>query len=90
MRVKFKYPRSIDGTHYAPGVYELPDAYADNWFFKALIATKDVELLDITAFKDEDSLLKEEEAIEIDDSEPEVLEEPSAVKTKKSKRRGRS
>jgi hypothetical protein len=46
MKVHFKFPRSIDGTHYTPGVHELPDALSDHPFVKGLAAVNDLSFLD--------------------------------------------
>lgn len=42
MKAHFKYPRTVDGKHYAKGEHTLPDAMADHWFLKGLIESKDV------------------------------------------------
>lgn len=42
MKVQFHGPKTIDGKHFAKGVHEAPDALADHWFFKGLVAAKEV------------------------------------------------
>ena len=45
MKVLFKYSRIIERKAYVKGEYELPDALADNWYFKALVKDGDVVII---------------------------------------------
>lgn len=42
MKVKFVYPRQIDGVSYSVGEHEVPDALNGHWFFLALLANNEV------------------------------------------------
>lgn len=86
MKVHFKYPRSLNGQHYAPGIHEIPGHFSDHWFFKALVESKDAEVLElaITAGSDTHYLIKDEIAV-TKDGEGDVSE-PKVEKPKRSKK----
>ena len=45
MKVHFKYPRTIDGTHFAgKKTHEVSDHLVDHWFLKALVKSGDAEI----------------------------------------------
>lgn len=46
MKVQFIYSRTIDGSNYAPGIHEIPEVYADHWFFQSLVASKEVKVIE--------------------------------------------
>lgn len=46
MKALFKYPRKIEGQHYAPGMHTMPDALAKHWYFLALINNHDVTMIE--------------------------------------------
>ncbi len=45
MKVKLKRQVKFADKAYAIGIHEMPDALADNWYFKALVKDKHAEIL---------------------------------------------
>lgn len=78
MKVQFKYSRIIDGQHFVPGTYEIPESLADHWFFKGLVTSGDVKIIE-EAIESSDAIQESKDA----DLE---VSEPKPSKSKRSKR----
>lgn len=46
MQVQFKYPRKLGKHTYQKGIHEVPDEFADDWFFKAQVEAKDCVIIE--------------------------------------------
>lgn len=46
MKVHFKHPRKIDQELFVSGLHNVPDHFSDHWYFKILVGSGDVDLLE--------------------------------------------
>ena len=74
MKVEFKYPRTIDQKHYTPGHHEVPGSHASHWFFKGLVSSGDV------------IVIEEEKGSDIPAPIVEMSEPPKTEKPKRGKK----
>lgn len=88
MKLDIKRAVHLGGLDYKPGIHEVPDFVAENWFFKALLKAGEIILLHAIAPQPAEEVKQESSAALDSESEaaqsaPEDIEEAPKGKKKK-------